>query len=347
MRATLGEVRLGEMLVRDRLITVEQLETSLRAQVIYGGRLGTNLVELGFVELDELTSALAAQTGVPAAVQQHFEGVDRQTLGLVSAELAGQHQAIPVGLSRLAGRQLVIAFVDPLGGDGVQAIARATGTRVTPCVAPELRILFYLEQLYGIPRKSRFRRVESPDPPLRSSSPVGGSVRPALGASEAMSRINAAHTRDEIADAIVDYLRSAFGCGVVMIVREGLALGWKGFAPGTDSANVESIAMPLGAPSVLRLAHDRLTPFRGPPPEEGVTLQGRLWKLLRVPSPPEEVLVAPVLLRERVVNLIYAHATDGGSLPEAAVVEVSALCSCAATAYARLIQAAKFRGETP
>src|SRR4051794_10736411 len=108
-------MRLGEKLVHDHRITAEQLEVALRAQVIYGGRLGTNLVELGHIDLDTLSRALAELHGVPAALQKHFEQVagDQATVDLLPAPLAEKHYAVPLGLARLAGRQLVVAFMDP------------------------------------------------------------------------------------------------------------------------------------------------------------------------------------------------------------------------------------------
>ncbi|MEO7730494.1 MAG: hypothetical protein ABIY55_05940, partial [Kofleriaceae bacterium] len=60
--------RLGELLVAAGLLTVEQVEQAVRAQVMWGGRLGTNLVELGYIDLDKLATALSRQHGIPAAL---------------------------------------------------------------------------------------------------------------------------------------------------------------------------------------------------------------------------------------------------------------------------------------
>jgi hypothetical protein len=355
-------MRLGERLVQEQRITALQLETALRAQVIYGGRLGTNLVELAYLSLDALSTALADQLGVPAALASHFEQVDAPTVGLLPPRLAEKHQAIPLGLQRLAGRQLAVAFTDPRLPGAVDEIASATGAKITPCVAPELRILYYLEKLYRIPRKNRFLRVDlgpsltggerrrsvtqPPVPaeaaPQQPVAPAVSSARPALVAADAITAINAAGQRDEIGDTLVDYLRSGFGVGVVMVIREGVALGWKGFAPGGDRDLVESIAVPLGATSFLSVAHDGKSIFRGAPPADGSVLQGRFWKALRV-APAREVVVCPIILRGRVISLVYAHAVDGGTLPEATTVDLAAVCAAAATAFARLIQTGKGR----
>jgi type II secretion system (T2SS) protein E len=409
-RLMVENLRLGEKLVADRLITLEQLEVALRAQVIYGARLGTNLVELGHIDLDTLARALAEITGAPAALGAHFEQVagDPATLALVPAELAEKHHAVPLGLARLAGRQLVVAFMDPANAPALEEIGAAAGAKVVACVAPELRILYYLEKYYGIPRKNRFLRIEhktgperprvgastqaatlpvaedrrryvepaneraepGPDavaeagaaptaapaappaagPPRRPvltvrpmAMSLGGAAapgRPALAARDAASKMGIAVTRDDIGDAVVDYLRSGFACGAVLIARDDLALGWKGFSPGADAAAIEAVAMPLGPPSMFRLAFEGRSPFRGVPPVEGTPIQTRFWKALRV-APPREVIVAPIVIRDRVVNLIYAHPPGGGTLPDAAVADVATVCTAAATAYARLIRSTR------
>jgi hypothetical protein len=432
-------MRLGEKLVHDRLITVDQLEKALRSQVIYGGRLGTNLVELGFIELDALARALAEQKGVPAALEKHLQAIDPATLSLLPSRLAEKHQAIPIGLARLTGRQLVVSFIEPDRLSAIDEIGFATGSRITPCVAPEIRMMHYLEKLYGIPRKNRFLRidrgtgvptverrryldadfgggyssepvpgvtlaVEVPEPiqlprptatprstrdtqpELRVPTPPPGMERtasappaplpisvalqaaaeakakanaktktnarqepasqsqsiagPALSLADALWRLAAATTRDEVGDTIVDHLRSAYACGLVLIAKEGVALGWKGFAPDCPIERIESLALPLTVPSMLRLAYEGKAVFRGAPPPDGQPIQQRLWKTLHT-THPAEVLVGPVVLKDRVVNVVYAHAQDGGPLPEPAAAEMAQICAAAATAFARLIKQKK------
>jgi Type II secretion system (T2SS), protein E, N-terminal domain len=368
---------LGERLVHEQRLGPHELDVALRAQVIYGGRLGTNLVELGQIDLDALTLALAEQTGVPAALQQHFEQVDPQVIGLIPPALAERHHAVPLGLATLQGRQLVVAFMDPHKPIALDEIGEVTRARVTPCVAPELRLHFYLEHFYGVRRRNRFLRIAVPDVSGSRPRPSGAigymaerrrylgadeetpwptaafegtgpppaapplPERPALTLDQAVEAVHAAATRDDIGDAIVDHLRSRYGCGAVLVDRDGLALGWKGFSPGVDATTIEAIALPLSAPSALGLAHEGRGLFRGSPPTDGPAgVQGRLWKLLRVP-PPSEVVVAPVVLNGRVVCLLLALPPTGGTLPEGASGDLAVLAAAAAASFVRLIQIAK------
>jgi hypothetical protein len=180
------------------------------------------------------------------------------------------------------------------------------------------------------------RELELPRP--QTAPPEA--LRPFVTLEEALEQMRAATTRDGIGDALVDWLRSAYGCGLVLIVKGGSALGWKGFAPDADSDRIESIAMPLASPSMLKHAHDARATFRGAPQDEGKDLHTRLWKLLRC-EPPREVIVAPIVLGARVVNLVYTHAEMGPHLPDAATDDVSLAANVAAEQYARLIRTKK------
>jgi hypothetical protein len=361
-------MRLGEVLLQRGALEPGQLEDGLHAQAFFGARLGTNLVELEYIDLETLTAALAQQTGVPAARKEQFERIAPATLALVTPAVAEAHAAIPLGMAKGVDRVLVVAFRDPGDGDNVEALVHDAGCHVMPAVAPELRIYYYLEKHYGIPRKSRYLRMHSvhnparpdtgeaaasppvperrryaePNPPLEGFDmpPVDLSPAffeherpPTVTVAQALTRIDAAASRDDIAAALCAYLRSRCDCALVLVVREAMALGWKGFAPAASATVVESLALPLGAPSMLRLAYDQAAPFAGPPPAEGAILQERLWKLLLC-GRPSAVAVVPVMLRERVVNLIYAHG-------EIDVTALATLAQAASSGYARIIQQAK------
>ena len=91
---------------------------------------------------------------------------------------------------------------------------------------------------------------------------------------------------------------------------------------------------------MLSGAYENRTVFHGAPPAEGMTLQTRLWKLLRC-KPPAAVLVAPVVLGTRVVNLLYAHATEDAALPSSAKDDILHVAATASAEYARLIRKRK------
>src|SRR5215475_10427544 len=88
--------RLGELLVSAGLLGSGQVEQALRAQVLWGGRLGTNLVELHYLELDPLSRALGRQHHLPAALARHFEEADPELQARLPPEIAERFSCLPL-----------------------------------------------------------------------------------------------------------------------------------------------------------------------------------------------------------------------------------------------------------
>src|SRR3954464_2890955 len=90
-------MKLGTLLLRNAAIGLSQLEAALRNQVLYGGRLGTNLVELGFIDLELLSNYLAELSGFPIATPTLLEHVDAGLVELLGSDDAHRLRAIPLG----------------------------------------------------------------------------------------------------------------------------------------------------------------------------------------------------------------------------------------------------------
>ena len=432
---------LGELLVREGVITMHQLERALELREQAQVRLGTTLVELGFLDVDTLARALSAQHKVPAVLTKHVAAIEPRVIGLFPVRVATLHNAIPVGYTSSKPPRLVVAFRDPTSTP-MDDIAFAAGARIEVGVAPEMLIHRCLTKYYGVESKKyidvdidEMRRNPSSDPPapapavVKASLPVldppapslprgapileapsapslsvppapapapapapepepepepapapapkaksvapppvvaitkpedelpseedwdappppppapagpltapPEALLPVIGVDEALAAMKDATSRDAIGETLATWLRSAYGIGLVLIVKDGLgmALGWRGYAPDVDASAIESIAMPLGPPSMLTSAYEGKTSYRGPPPEVGMPIQKKLWNLLRC-EPPKEVLVTPVLVSNRVVNILYAH----GALSDSALEDAARVAAAAGTAYAKLIR---------
>ncbi len=155
----MGSVRLGELLVSAGLLSSQQLELALRAQVMWGGRLGTNLVQLRLLDLDALSRVLARQHHLPAAFATHFESADVDLQRKLSPDLAAQYACIP--LRRVDEDRIAIASISPLDGRARALIADQLAISykgLVPAIAAELRIHYQLERVFGIPRDTRFLR---------------------------------------------------------------------------------------------------------------------------------------------------------------------------------------------
>src|SRR5579875_712871 len=137
--------RLGEILVRDSLISAEQLKQALDYQKREGGRLGTCLVKLGLVSDEDITAVLSRQYGVPSINLKFYE-VDPTVIKLIPQETAVRYQIVP--LSRV-GSTLTIAMTDPTNVFAMDDIKFMTGFNVEPVVASETAISEAIGKFYG------------------------------------------------------------------------------------------------------------------------------------------------------------------------------------------------------
>ncbi len=142
---TLMSSRLGEILVKDSLISADQLRQALEYQKKNGGRLGSCLVKLGLVSDEDITAVLSRQYGVPSINLKFYE-VDPAVIKLVPQETAVRYQIVP--LSRV-GSTLTIAMTDPTNVFAMDDIKFMTGFNVEPVVASESAISEAIHKFYG------------------------------------------------------------------------------------------------------------------------------------------------------------------------------------------------------
>ncbi|HEX8106881.1 MAG TPA: hypothetical protein VF516_04090 [Kofleriaceae bacterium] len=366
-------MKLGTLLLRNAAIGLTQLEAALRNQVLYGGRLGTNLVELGYIDLELLSAYLAELSGLPIATPTLLDQADAGLIEQLGAEDAHRLRAIPLGYLGEGTGTVAVALVEPGDSRVVEQVAGKLGAQVTPYVVPELRALYYLETLFGLPRRARFvragrsgagngdlpgeRRRTQPAmgmvmPPAltleprrrRASSPAPlvGVVPSAISFAIACERIDTANNRDQIAETFAAYAPGRCDALVVLLIRDGNALGWRAWVapPGALRKPIEELSLPLGGASSLQSAHDAGQPFVGTPPSAARPIEKQLWAALGTQPEPFAVLVVPVLVKQRAVNLVYAHIVSSPP-PNQLVTELGELAARAQTSYLRLIRQAR------
>jgi type IV pilus assembly protein PilB len=143
-------LRIGELLLKERRITPEQLQEALTYQKAHGGKLGTALVKLGFVRDDDITGLLSKQYGVPSINLTAFD-IDAAIVKLIPLETAQKYQIIP--LSRV-GATLTIAMTDPTNVFAMDDIKFMTGYNIEPVVASESAVQEAIQKYYGLARSS-------------------------------------------------------------------------------------------------------------------------------------------------------------------------------------------------
>jgi type IV pilus assembly protein PilB len=147
--------RLGDLLVKEKIITPEQLEQAVKCQKENNSRLGSALVKLGFMTDGDVTNFLSRQYGVPAINLSYFE-IDPAVVKLIPYETAKRYQILP--LSRV-GASLTIAMVDPTNVFAMDDIKFMTGFNIEPVVASESSILEGIDKAYGTTKKEDLEQV--------------------------------------------------------------------------------------------------------------------------------------------------------------------------------------------
>src|SRR6266480_5614958 len=138
-------VRIGELLLKEKRITPDQLQQALNHQKAKGGKLGFNLVKMGFVKDEEITALFSKQYGVPSINLTQYE-LDPAVIKLIPADTAQKYQIVP--LSR-AGATLTIAMTDPTNVFAMDDIKFMTGYNVEPVVASETAVIDAITKYYG------------------------------------------------------------------------------------------------------------------------------------------------------------------------------------------------------
>ncbi len=138
-------VRIGELLLKEQRITADQLREALACQQRDGGKIGLNLIRLGYVREDEITALLSRQYGVPSIALEQFE-VDPAVIKLLPAETAQKYQVVPLART---GATLTIAMTDPTNVFALDDIKFMTGYHVEPVVASESAVLAALDRYYA------------------------------------------------------------------------------------------------------------------------------------------------------------------------------------------------------
>jgi hypothetical protein len=311
---------LARILREGGFVTDRQIEEAIRHQVVYGGRLGTSLYELGFITEERLREALSRAHGVPSTAVD-LRDVDPDAVAALPKAMVARHKVFPY---RLKGKTLFLLMVDPQDHEAIAKVGFTLGYIVKPFVVPEFRMIELLRDHYGV--DERWRYDDTHRPQGLSSAP--------LDRETALERIEAGTTRDEIVEAAMALCQSFFRRVLFFIVREPWLLCWGARGEGADAGVASRLRIPLDAPSVFRSVVRDRTVFLGRLGPEG---ENRRFLEAMDKAPSTTAAVFPVTVKGRVVNLIYC---DGGSMgsTKGELGELLALAQRIPRAYLRIIR---------
>lgn len=341
-------LKLGELLVSQGLVLAADVNAALARQVTHGGRIGTNLVELSKLNLDQLAMALGEQHGVPAASTRALDGLDSATLGIMPRELCAKYFACPLYLE---GKNLHLALMDPHRLDHIDRIGRQLGMTIHPYAVPQMRLLYYLEKHYQILRPSRYLRPRgqprAPErrkflqstvaaeefAPARDVGPLRASASSDLStADEILGRLQQAKNREEVLEQLLRPVLPECILIVLFLNRGDLAVALGAWGTEIPPAQIRTLVVPLNVPSLFQRALSANRVVTGDVAND--PLQQMVATYLRQAG-PSVACVAPIWLDDVPVHMICVH-TNNFLAPEAVEI-IDRLASGAAAAYRRLV----------
>lgn len=341
-------MRLGEFFVSKGIINNEQLEEALRGQLIFGGHLGTCLLEMGYVEEGVLGRALSEMFGVGYAPPHLFDNIPRSAIERLPRRLVEKHLAVPFDLRE---RNLDVAMIDPKNLPAIDTLSFATGLRIVPWVAPEARIFQVMERYYGVARRQRYITVcaemdragsgagggsqvlnagrsggsayaqpahlsilaaGDPAPPvmpaLQAAAPGPAGADPQRDLVDALCR---AEGITEVAETALAYASRHLTRTALFLVKGTSATLWCARGTGQDGvAKPQGLALSVTNDPLFELLLER-THFRGPLPADP-RLQA-FFTAMKMDRAGEAIIV-PGYMEDRLVTCLYGDAGPFGGI---------------------------------
>jgi len=218
-------LRIGELLVAEGVLSRSQLDEALSAQQIYGGRLGTVLVEHGFVHEDDLARLLGRQLGVSIACREDFLNLTPETLAIVPEEMASKYSIVPFRYNETRNR-VSVAIADPTNLQRADEISFALGRSVEFVLCPEIVLSRALEKYYGIARGRRFIKLDigqpaAPKKPAATTAEAPGARREGI-----LGLLINAPTKEGAIDCVLDWLATFGDHAVFMVINDSSLATW-------------------------------------------------------------------------------------------------------------------------
>ncbi len=312
-------IKLGEALVKESMITREQLKLALERQVIFGGRIGTNLVELGVLKEKELTSFLSRYFKVPAVNPTLVTDIDAEVIRCITREQADKYKALPFKKER---NRLHVALLDPRLITQVDELRFVSGLDIVPYVISELRLFHALEKYYGIERDLRYISTILKDEDLE---------KPAEDSSERARKIKesfaSVRDKEEIIGLLLNETSRIAKRSAVFLLKADRISGWKGKGLSVDQFSAGLEIQSLFSEVIARRNYYRGPLLRIPGNEPLIALLG---------GTPQDCIAIPLQIREKIIGILYADNGNSAVL-DASINHVNTLVSMASLAFELVI----------
>jgi hypothetical protein len=309
-------MKLGEALIKEALITRQQLEQALKRQVQFGGRIGTNLVELRFIEEEELSNFLSRYFKLPAVSPEMLNSIPEEVVSLISAEIIDKYKILPFRKERT---RLHTAMLNAKEIKDIDELRFVTGFDIIPYVITELRLLYALEKYYGIKRDVRYISLKDRfDPETKVEETSVQKIK--------VSFTEVKETED-IAGILLNESHKIAERVALFTVKGGRIVGWK--ARGLE---IDGFEMPEKDSPIFSEVLRKKSNYRGPI----MNIKGNELLIKILNGTPQDALIMPITIREKTVALLYVD-NGNNSVLNANVGFLSMLASMTAIAFEILI----------
>ncbi len=308
--------RIGDILLEMKACTAQELQAALQTQTIFGGRLGTNLLELGIIDEKQLAAALTKAYGLPCLagdIQPSLEAI-----AAVPAHVVEKLGFVPLEVD---DRRMKVVVADPRDLQQLDEVAFATGKTIEPVLATEARVWSLMYRFYGVEKHLRGLEVLEDD--LDTAAAAGGAGAQAgigaeasgpgprtLAPQEALDKMAEVSDPVVLSALLVRGAAGRVGRAVFLKCQGSRAAAWLAAGP-LLKADVRGAELELQAETPFGDAVELRAPVLAP--VRPATGAARFFEALGG-APPMNAFVAPVILRGRTVALLYADAGPQATL---------------------------------
>ncbi|HEX9757009.1 MAG TPA: hypothetical protein VGB26_04325 [Nitrospiria bacterium] len=299
----------GQYLIKSKKISEEQLASALERQVIMGGRLGTNLIELGFLSENDLVQSLGQKFNMEIPKPEDLEKLDPSLTQLISGEIAEKYKIVPLKKDRTI---LSIASQDPENIKVIDELQFITGCTIKNYITSEIQIMSALERLYQIKKPLRFVPSKNQGPQNKNEKNTTPTswlkknltpIEMEKALQEGKVALANAKDRDEALGNLLRMTHAVLERGILFLIKPGKVMGYKGF-PEYRAQDITRLNFNLSDLPIFSGLVQTKTFFQGTFPDEPYYKD-----ILQVfgGDSPEEVILLPIMLNQNVIAIFYGE----------------------------------------
>jgi len=307
-------IKLGELLVQHQVVTQEQVDEALRTQKQFGGKLGTNLVELGFVSDEKLAQILSKQLNLPSVRAVDFEKIPPQLIAMIPKQEVEKHKIIPIRLDK----RLTLAICDPQTTQLLDELGFKLGKSIQPVIAPEIWVIAAMERYYKIPREARYIQLEDagtafslPGPSIQGEFVLD---QPKIVVFQSfVNQLLKANSKEDVIQELLEFLHNYFTRTAVYVLRKDLVCGWmlRGFP--IHVKEFQKIEIPLSSPNQFSAVISTNQSFVG---TLGELPENKKFAVPLQIGPKQKVELHPITFHGKGVIVVLGIADEGDKLED-------------------------------